>query len=542
MILIIDNYDSFTYNLYQAFGRLDEEIKVVRNDAITIAQIRELSPELLVISPGPGYPKSAGISLDAIRTFAGIIPIFGVCLGHQAIVEAFGGRIVRAGQLMHGKAGKITLRRDCPLFEGLPEEIYAARYHSLIAQEVGLPDCLTITARDETGQIMGVQHKQFPVFGVQFHPESVLSPDGPQMLQNLLDYLNRLRRNSPKTALKSYLAQVVEGKDLSRQQAEEVMNLLMSGQAEESQIGSLLTALRMKGETIEEITGLASGMRKKALAVRGSTDAIDIVGTGGDLSNSFNISTTSAFVVAGAGGRVAKHGNRSVSSRSGAADVLEALGVKIGLTPDQARECLEKTGVSFLFAQSFHRSMRFVGPTRKQIGIRTVFNILGPLTNPASTDYIVLGVYAPELVEPIARVMSNLGVRRALVVYGKDRLDEISICDETLVCQVEGKQVSQPFSIAPEEYGLTRGRKEEILGGTARENAAITRSILNGTDRSGRRDIVLFNAGAALYTIGLAPTIREGVVMAAHSIDSGAALAKLEALKQTTNSFEEEQG
>ena len=298
----------------------------------------------------------------------------------------------------------------------------------------------------------------------------------------------------------------------------------------------------MKGETIEEITGLASGMRKKALAVRGSTDAIDIVGTGGDLSNSFNISTTSAFVVAGAGGRVAKHGNRSVSSRCGAADVLEALGVKIDLTPDQARECLEKIGVSFLFAQSFHRSMRFVGPTRKQIGIRTVFNILGPLTNPASTEYIVLGVYAPELVHPIAQVMSNLGVKRALIVYGTDRLDEISITAPTLVCQVEGDQVSQPFEVTPEECGLRRGDKEEIVGGTAAENAVITRSILNGTDRGTRRDIVLLNAGAALYTLGMAQTVKEGVALAAQSIDSGAALAKLEALKEITNSFEEEQG
>ena len=247
MILLIDNYDSFTHNLYQALGQLDPEIKVVRNDAVTIAQIRELAPELLVISPGPGYPKNAGISLDAIRTFAGIIPIFGVCLGHQSIVQAFGGRIVRAGQLMHGKASTITLDTDCPLFAGLPRQVEAARYHSLIAQEVGLPDCLKITARDETGQIMAVQHKQFPVFGVQFHPESVLTEVGGQILKNLLDYLNDLRRNSPKTALKSYLAQVVEGKDLTRQQAEQVMNILMSGQAEESQIGSFLTALRMKG-------------------------------------------------------------------------------------------------------------------------------------------------------------------------------------------------------------------------------------------------------------------------------------------------------
>ncbi len=296
MILIIDNYDSFTYNLYQALGYLTLKFMSSETTKLPSPRPRTLrncssSPPAPVI---PKTPESAWMPSAPLRD----LPIFGVCLGHQSIVEAFGGRIVRAGQLMHGKASTITLDSHCPLFAGLPGQIEAARYHSLIAQEVGLPDCLKITARDETGQIMAVQHKQFPVFGVQFHPESVLTEVGGQILKNLLDYLNDLRRNSPKTALKSYLAQVVEGQDLTRQQAEQVMNILMSGQAEESQIGSFLTALRMKGETIEEITGLASGMRKKALAVRGSTDAIDIVGTGGDLSNSFNISTTSAFVVA----------------------------------------------------------------------------------------------------------------------------------------------------------------------------------------------------------------------------------------------------
>lgn len=257
-----------------------------------------------------------------------------------------------------------------------------------------------VTARDNDGQIMALAHREHPTYGLQFHPESLLTADGKRMLANFLNLIPGVSVPLPavaelpmKTALCRYANQVAEGKDLTEQEAMEAMDIIMSGGATNAQIAALLTALRMKGETIAEITGFAKGMRAKANHVTGCEESVDIVGTGGDLASSFNISTTSSFVIAAAGMPVAKHGNRSVSSKSGAADVLESLGVKIQTTPEQAKASIEHVGISFLFAQSYHGSMKYVGPARKEMGMRTVFNILGPLTNPASTNYIVLGVY-----------------------------------------------------------------------------------------------------------------------------------------------------
>lgn len=312
------------------------------------------------------------------------------------------------------------------------------------------------------------------------------------------------------------------------------MDIIMSGGATNAQIAALLTALRMKGETIAEITGFAKGMRAKANHVTGCEESVDIVGTGGDLASSFNISTTSSFVIAAAGMPVAKHGNRSVSSKSGAADVLESLGVKIQTTPEQAKASIEHVGISFLFAQSYHGSMKYVGPARKEMGMRTVFNILGPLTNPASTNYIVLGVYEKALLPVMAHVLIGLGIKNAMIVYGNDRLDEISISDSTSVAEVRDGVVTE-YEIAPEDFGLPRGTKEDIVGGTADENAGITRGILDGSIQGAKRNIVLLNAGCALYITGKAETIADGVALAAQQIDSGKALEKLHELIAFTN-------
>ena len=290
----------------------------------------------------------------------------------------------------------------------------------------------------------------------------------------------------------------------------------------------------MNHETPEEITGFAKVMRAKAAIVPEETEAIDIVGTGGDLANSFNISTTSSFVIAAAGAKVAKHGNRSVSSKSGAADVLEALGAKIGLTSEESKECLDEVGAAFLFAQTHHGSMKYAGPVRAQLGVRSVFNILGPLANPAMTNYIVLGVYEKELVRPMADVMKNLGVKRAMIVYGDDGLDEISISSTTSVCEINGDEIKE-YTIDPEKLGFTLAKKEDIVGGTADENAVITKDILTGKEQGAKRDIVLLNSGAALYTIGKAETIKDGVKLAAKMIDSGKANEKLEQFIAYTN-------
>ncbi len=541
MILMIDNYDSFTYNLYQLMGTIYPDIKVVRNDEMTLDEVEKLAPEALIISPGPGYPADAGISVDAVKRFSGKIPILGICLGHQAIAEAFGGKIIKAKLPMHGKGTEISINTNCPVFDGLPEKITAARYHSLVVDPISIPDCINVVATDGEGQIMAVQHKTHPTFGVQFHPESILTEQGAAILANFLRTAGIKSvgvevASVPKekrVALKKYIAMAADGKDLSQEDAENAMNIIMSDGATDAQIAAFLMALRCKGETIDEITGFARIMRRKASVVPAARSAVDIVGTGGDVSNTFNISTTSSFVIAGAGLNVAKHGNRSVSSKSGAADVLESLGVKLNLTPAMAAACMKETGISFLFAQSFHKAMRFVGPARREIGVRTVFNILGPLANPALSDYILLGVYDEKLLEVMAKVLMNVGVKGAMIVYG-DGLDEMTVCGTTKVCELRDRKLIK-YEIEPEDLGMRRANRSEITGGTPDENAQITLNILKGTEKGAKRDIVLLNAGSAIYCTGAAASIEEGIAMAKDSIDSGKAFAKFEKMRDFTN-------
>ena len=311
----------------------------------------------------------------------------------------------------------------------------------------------------------------------------------------------------------------------------------MSGETSPTQNAAFLAALSTKStkaETTEEIAGCAAAMRDHAIKVNHSMDVLEIVGTGGDNAQSFNISTTSALVIAAGGVKVAKHGNRAASSKSGTADCLEALGVNIDLSPEKCVELLEKAGICFFFAQKYHTSMKYVGPIRKELGIRTVFNILGPLTNPASPSMQLLGVYDKSLVEPLARVLTNLGVKKGMVVYGLDKLDEISASSPTFICELnEGEY--KTYTIAPEDFGLTVCKKEDLVGGTPEENAAITLSILKG-EKGPRRNAVLLNAGAALYIGGKAESLADGVALAGKLIDDGAALATLEAFIKESNS------
>ena len=279
--------------------------------------------------------------------------------------------------------------------------------------------------------------------------------------------------------IKEAIQKVAMGQDLAYNEAEAVMDEIMSGDASQIQMSAYLTALSLKGETIDEITASAAGMRKHCIRLLHDMDVLEIVGTGGDKSNSFNISTTSALVVSAAGVPVAKHGNRAASSKCGAADVLEALGVNITIPPEKSREILESIGICFLFAQNYHIAMRYVAPVRKELGIRTVFNILGPLSNPAGANMQLLGVYDEKLVEPMAKVLENLGVHNAMVVYGQDCLDEISMSAPTSVCEIRNGKFSR-YTIEPEQFGMKKCKKEELTGGTPQENALITRDILSG--------------------------------------------------------------
>ena len=334
--------------------------------------------------------------------------------------------------------------------------------------------------------------------------------------------------------IKEAIIKLSKKQDLAYAEAEAVMDEIMSGQATPVQMSAYLTALALKGETIDEITASAAGMRAHCIKLLHNLDVLEIVGTGGDGSNSFNISTTSSLVIAAGGVPVAKHGNRAASSKSGAADVLEALGVKITLTPERSAEILKKINICFLFAQNYHIAMKYVAPIRKELGIRTVFNILGPLSNPAGANMELMGVYDQSLVEPLAQVMAKLGVNRGMVVYGQDSLDEISMCAPTSVCEIrDGKFTS--YEITPEQFGYERCEKDALTGGTPAENAEITKAILKGEEKGPKRQAVCLNAGAALYIAGKAASIEEGVKLAESLIDSGAALKKLEEFVEETN-------
>jgi len=336
--------------------------------------------------------------------------------------------------------------------------------------------------------------------------------------------------------IKEAIVKIVNKGDLTYNEAYTVMNEIMSGQTSPTQNAAFLAALPTKSaraETTDEIAGCAAAMRAHATRVDTGMDLFEIVGTGGDNAHSFNISTTSALVAAAGGVKVAKHGNRAASSQCGTADCLEALGVNIFQSPDRCKELLEKVGMCFFFAQKYHTSMKYVGAIRKELGFRTVFNILGPLTNPGTPSMQLLGVYDDYLVEPLARVLINLGIRRGMVVYGKDKLDEISMSAPTQVCEIRDGWY-RSFVITPEDFGFERCPKEELVGGTPEENAAITTAILKG-EKNPKRNAVLMNAGASLYIAGKAETMKEGIRLAAELIDSGKALETLDKLIKYSN-------
>jgi anthranilate phosphoribosyltransferase len=325
--------------------------------------------------------------------------------------------------------------------------------------------------------------------------------------------------------IKEAILSLSKKQDLTYETAEAVMHEIMTGEATPVQMSAYLTALSLKGETIDEITASAHGMRSHCIRLLHDVDALEIVGTGGDHANTFNISTTATIITAAVGIPVAKHGNRSASSQCGAADVLEALGVNINITPEKSAELLKKIGICFMFAQNYHIAMKYVAPIRRELAIRTVFNILGPLTNPAGAKMELMGVYDRELVEPLAQVLCNLGVKSAMVVHGEDGMDEISLCAPTFVCEVKDGWV-RSYTITPEQFGFKRCLKEELEGGTPSENAEILKALLNG-EKSAKRDAAVLNAAAAMVVTGKYDSMEAAVIAANDAIDSGKALQKL---------------
>lgn len=546
MLLIIDNYDSFTHNLYQYFMEIGaRDVRVVRNDEITVDQIARMNPDHIVISPGPGRPEEAGVSEEVILHFMGQIPILGVCLGHQAIGHALGARIVGANRIVHGKAEDIDVDGK-GIFRSVQSPARFTRYHSLAIDEETLPAELEVSARAADGQIMGVRHKQYILEGVQFHPESIASEEGKKLLRNFLNY-----RREAFDAVAS-LQSLVNRRDMGMEEAGKFMDELTEGNLNDMQIASFLVALAAKGPSSEEIAGCAKVLHRKCRPVQSldGVSCLDIVGTGGDGLHTFNISSLAALLASAAGLRVAKHGNRAVSSQTGSADFYAALGLEIQLSPPEAELMLNRNDFAFLFAPTYHAAMRFAAPARRALRIKTIMNLMGPLVNPARADCQVIGVYSQELCRPMAEAAMLLGVKRALVVHGQDGQDELSVSGpSTMVLAEVGKDLVE-MVFDPEEEGLATFPVALLKAGEAECNAHIGKVIvgLEGPEvlepyrisheaLAAMRAAVLLNAGAAIWVAGKAGSLMGGYALAREALESGAASRKVLASIQMSHAL-----
>lgn len=528
MILLIDNYDSFTYNIYQVFYRFGFPIKVARSDKISIEEIEALNPQYIIIGPGPKSPKEAGISIQIVQELQGKYPILGICLGHQAIMAAFGVEIVRAKHIIHGKIEPLHHNQK-GLFRHISPNTPVARYHSLVGKVDELPECFEVSAWSGDGEIMAIEHKSLQLMGMQFHPESIGTPEGEKMLFNFLHYTREI------IPIKDYLKSTLKGENLSFQQAYDVMDEITEGNLSDAQIGSILTSLEIKGVNAQELAGFASVLKKKAIILpveqsdQSDEVVLDMVGTGGSANKTFNVSTTSALLLASAGVKVIKHGNRAATSRSGSADLLQALGVNVDMGVETCAKIYEELGITFLFARKFHSAMRFAAPARESLGFKTAFNLIGPLANPANVTHQFIGVFDKAYTEIMAEALQILGIKRAMVVSGLDGYDEISLCAPTQITELcEDRIFTYVFD--PREIGLAFVQHSELMGGSVDENKAISLDIFHGrlTLESPKVQLAALNVGAGLYLSGKVESIKEGFALAKEIIESQRVLALLE--------------
>ena len=529
MIVIIDNYDSFTYNIFQVVSnQTSEEVKVIRNDEISITELENLPISHLIISPGPGRPEDAGISIEAIQHFAPSIPILGVCLGHQAIGYAFGGEIVQARHIKHGVVEVMDLDGK-GVFRTIGKQGTFTRYHSLAVSEKSIQGKLLVTAKSEDGEVMGIRHPVYNVEGVQFHPESIASLDGEKVIKAFLSYR---MENFP---FKKTLTDLLEGRSMSFETAKLFMEDLTDGELDERQTTSILIALAAKGPSAEEIAGCATVLGKKKRIVPFDGDVIDIVGTGGDGKGSFNISSLSALTVATCGLCVAKHGNRAVSSLSGAADFYESLGFNIQLSPEKTAQCLKKTSFGFFYAPIYHSAMRYAAPVRKVLGVKTIMNLVGPLSNPVGASHQLIGVYSDELLEPVASAAHMLNVRHVMVVHSRDGFDELSpfALNDIVTVTPEGILTRDVFD--PSFIGLISTDSAALDGGDSTYNAQMAYNLLEGNGSEALLATVALNAGAALFVGEKVSTIKEGYEIARRNLTDGSVYKKIVEVRETTN-------
>ena len=532
MIAFIDNKDSFTFNIVQSLERISrDKVQVFRSEEATVKEIENAKPSCVIVGPGPGTPETAGISIEAIRYFAGKLPVLGICLGHQSIGAAFGARITGAKYIRHGIVEEINTDGR-GIFRSIGTKGSFTRYHSLVIDESTLPDDFEVTARAKDGDIMGIRHKKFILEGVQFNPESIASEKGDMLFKAFLNYS---RENISHVKL---LNQLIDRKEpLTREQAASFIGELTDGMMDERVASSILTAMASRGlPTAGEMAGAAEVMLKKKTRFPLEHHGLaEIVGTGGDGKGSFNISSLSALIASSCGQPMAKHGNRAVSSKSGAADFFENLGINIMADPEKTAELIKKTGFGFLMAPVYHSAMRFAAPIRKALGIKTIFNVLGPLLNPANAEYEVLGVYSRELLKDYAHAAKALGAKRVMVINSEDGYDEISPCAVTHVYQIDEKGREVQYAINPKDFGINDADETELYGGNGKDNAALALEVLNGEGRKTIRYAAGLNTAAVLYLSGKVRTIKEGFAAALEAIDSGRALSKLKEIQNVSS-------
>lgn len=537
-ILFIDNIDSFTYNLVDQLRNSQHNVTIYRNTIpadVIVEKLSQMQNPILMLSPGPGAPNEAGCMPELLKRLKGKLPIIGICLGHQAIVESYGGSIVPAGDILHGKASLIE-HDEQAMFKGLPNPLPVARYHSLKGENI--PKTLTINALCNN-IVMAVRNDEDRVCGFQFHPESILTIQGVKLLEQTIEWalnpsqqtaqpkqeaiIDKQEYNVQPILNKLYLGQV-----LSQQESKILFNLIIQGKIEPTVLATAIISMKVRGEKPDEIAGAAQALLENADSFAIPDYAFtDIVGTGGDGTNSINISTASAFVAAALGYKVAKHGNRGVSSKSGSSDVLSALGIKLNMPAEDSRKALDELGVCFLFAQQYHSGFRHAAPVRQQLKTRTIFNVLGPLINPSRPKRILLGVYHPDLIKPIAETLTMLGYTHAYVVHGSG-MDEVAIHGETQVAEVHNGKIRY-FTLTPQDFGLQQYTLKDIEGGTPEMNRDMLIAILQGHGKPAHEAAIAANVAMLMSLFGQSD-LKQNAKQAIEMMRSGKAYQLLQQL------------
>ncbi|QYN44773.1 bifunctional anthranilate synthase glutamate amidotransferase component TrpG/anthranilate phosphoribosyltransferase TrpD [Gilliamella sp. ESL0441] len=537
-ILFIDNVDSFTYNLVDQLRNSKHCVTVYRNTIpadVIIEKLSQMQNPILMLSPGPGTPSEAGCMPELLKRLKGQLPIIGICLGHQAIVESYGGSIVPAGDILHGKASLIE-HDEQAMFRGLPNPLPVARYHSLKGENI--PNTLTINALCNN-IVMAVRNDHDRVYGFQFHPESILTTQGVKLLEQTIEWA--LNPPQPKSQSKPeaiidkqeyniqpIINKLYLGQTLTQDESKILFNLIIQGKIEPTVLATAVISMKVRGERPDEIAGAAQALLENADSFDiPDYEFTDIVGTGGDGTNSINISTASAFVAAALGYKVAKHGNRGVSSKSGSSDVLSALGIKLNMPAEASRKALDELGVCFLFAQQYHSGFRHAAPVRQQLKTRTIFNVLGPLINPSRPKRILLGVYHPDLIKPIAETLKMLGYTHAYVVHGSG-MDEVAIHGETQVAEVRNGEIRY-FTLMPQDFGLKQYTLKDIEGGTPEMNRDMLIAILQGHGKPAHEAAIAANVAMLMSLFGQSD-LKQNAQQAIDMMHSGKAYTLLQQL------------